>query len=157
MISCLGICLMVSQVADRIAAMAFLDDYTLNSFRWLVCGAVISLQDSLRKRRVGGNYGICGSLLESREYRSVNIAFCSICSMISDYICGDFAGYYHISDGNSGQNPVPIWKCWPLRSRFLISGIIVVWLFQIENQAGHYQLYLGTIPSHVTYISKLGF
>ena len=44
-------------------------------------------------------------------------------------------------------------RCVPVSDRHIV-GLVV----QIENQAGHYQLLLGTIPSRMaTYIGKLGF
>lgn len=68
-----------------------------------------------------------------------------------------FAGYYHIS----------IWEKFVKISTYLetlavafpfLTGIIVGMAVQIENQAGHFQLMLGTIPSRTAaYIGKLGF
>ena len=39
-------------------------------------------------------------------------------SMIPIICAAIFAGYYHISRWNWQPKSVPIWKCWPLRSRF---------------------------------------
>ena len=72
-------------------------------------------------------------------------------------MCGDFCGllsYIQMGTGNQNQCYLEVLA---VAFPFLI-GIIVGLVVQIENQAGHYQLLLGTIPSRMaTYIGKLGF
>lgn len=68
-----------------------------------------------------------------------------------------FAGYYHISIWEPTTKISAYLEVLAVAFPFLI-GIIVGLVIQIENQAGRFQLLLGTIPSRTaTYIGKLGF
>ena len=68
-----------------------------------------------------------------------------------------FVGYYCISRWEPTTKISAYLEVLAVAFPFLI-GIIVGQVVQIENQAGHYQLLLGTIPSRIaTYIGKLGF
>jgi len=78
-------------------------------------------------------------------------------SMIPIICAAIFAGYYHISRWELATKISAYLEVLAVAFPFLI-GIIVGLVVQIENQAGHYQLLLGTIPSRTaTYIGKLGF
>lgn len=78
-------------------------------------------------------------------------------SMIPIICAAIFAGYYHISRWELATKISAYLEVLAVAFPFLI-GIIVGLVVQIENQAGHYQLLLGTIPSRMaTYIGKLGF
>ena len=78
-------------------------------------------------------------------------------SMIPIICAAIFAGYYHISRWEPATKISAYLEVLAVAFPFLI-GIIVGLVVQIENQAGHYQLLLGTIPSRMaTYIGKLGF
>ena len=68
-----------------------------------------------------------------------------------------FVGYYCISRWEPTTKISAYLEVLAVAFPFLI-GIIVGQVVQIENQAGHYQLLLGTIPSRIaTYIGKLEF
>lgn len=68
-----------------------------------------------------------------------------------------FAGYYHISVWEPTTKISAYLEVLAVAFPFLI-GIIVGLVIQIENQAGHFQVLLGTIPSRTaTYIGKFGF
>lgn len=54
-------------------------------------------------------------------------------------MCGDFAGYYHISRWELATKISAYLEVLAVAFPFLI-GIIVGLVVQIENQAGHYQL-----------------
>ncbi len=73
-------------------------------------------------------------------------------SMIPIICAAIFAGYYHISRWELATKISAYLEVLAVAFPFLI-GIIVGLVVQIENQAGHYQLLLGTIPSRMaTYI-----
>ncbi len=68
-----------------------------------------------------------------------------------------FAGYYHISNWQPATKISAYLEVLAVAFPFLL-GIIVGLVVQSENQAGHFQLLLGTIPSRTaTYLGKLGF
>jgi len=78
-------------------------------------------------------------------------------SLIPIMCAAVFAGYYYISSWEPATKISAYLEVLAVAFPFLI-GIIVGLVVQIENQAGHYQLLLGTIPSRIaTYIGKLGF
>ena len=78
-------------------------------------------------------------------------------SLIPIMCAAVFAGYYYISSWEPATKISAYLEVLAVAFPFLI-GIIVGLVVQIENQAGHYQLLLGTIPSRMaTYIGKLGF
>jgi len=78
-------------------------------------------------------------------------------SLIPIMCAAVFAGYYYISSWEPATKISAYLEILAVAFPFLI-GIIVGLVVQIENQAGHYQLLLGTIPSRIaTYIGKLGF
>lgn len=67
-----------------------------------------------------------------------------------------FAGYFRISSWDVQTKVSAYLEVLAVAFPFLI-GIIVGMVVQIEQQAGHYQLMLGTIPSRVaTYLGKIG-
>lgn len=67
-----------------------------------------------------------------------------------------FAGYFRISGWDTQAKVSAYLEVLAVAFPFLI-GIIVGMAVQIEHQAGHYQLMLGTIPSRiVTYLGKIG-
>ena len=68
-----------------------------------------------------------------------------------------FAGYFHISGWDVQTNISAYLEVLAIAFPFLI-GIVVGMVVQIENQAGHWQLMLGTISSRcATYIGKIAF
>lgn len=68
-----------------------------------------------------------------------------------------FAGYFRASSWDAQTKVSAYLEILGIAFPFLI-GIIVAIVVQIENQAGHYQLMLGTIPSRsATYIGKIAF
>ena len=68
-----------------------------------------------------------------------------------------FAGYFHISSWNVVTKVSAYLEVLAVSFPFLV-GIVVGMIVQIENQAGHFQLMLGTIPSRTaTYLGKLVF
>ena len=68
-----------------------------------------------------------------------------------------FAGYFHISGWDIQTNISVYLECLAVAFPFLI-GIVVGMVVQLENQAGHWQLMLGTIPSRpAAYIGKISF
>lgn len=68
-----------------------------------------------------------------------------------------FAGYFRISGWDVQTNISAYLEILAVAFPFLI-GIIVGMVVQLENQAGHWQLMLGTIPSRsVAYIGKISF
>lgn len=68
-----------------------------------------------------------------------------------------FAGYFRISGWDVQTNISTYLEVLAVAFPFLI-GIIVGMVVQLENQAGHWQLMLGTIPSRsVAYIGKISF
>lgn len=68
-----------------------------------------------------------------------------------------FAGYFRVSSWDVQTKVGAYLEILAVAFPFLI-GVIVAMAVQIENQAGHYQLMLGTIPSRCsTYIGKLAF
>lgn len=68
-----------------------------------------------------------------------------------------FAAYYHIANWELTIKISGYLEMLAVAFPFLI-GIIVGLAVQIENQAGHFLLLLGTIPSRTaTYMGKLGF
>ncbi|MDO5410637.1 MAG: lantibiotic immunity ABC transporter MutG family permease subunit [Lachnospiraceae bacterium] len=68
-----------------------------------------------------------------------------------------FAGYFRISSWNVVTEISAYLEVLAVAFPFLI-GIIIGMIVQIENQAGHFQLMLGTIPSRsAAYIGKLAF
>ena len=78
-------------------------------------------------------------------------------SMIPIICAAIFAGYYHISRWELATKISAYLEVLAVAFPFLI-GIIVGLVVQIENQAGHYQLLLGTIPSRMaTYIFQIIF
>ena len=73
-------------------------------------------------------------------------------SLIPIMCAAVFAGYYYISSWEPATKISAYLEILAVAFPFLI-GIIVGLVVQIENQAGHYQLLLGTIPSRIaTYI-----
>ena len=69
-------------------------------------------------------------------------------SMIPIICAAVFAGYYYISSWEPATKISAYLEVLAVAFPFLI-GIIVGLVVQIENQAGHYQLLLGTIPSRI--------
>jgi lantibiotic protection ABC transporter MutG family permease subunit len=68
-----------------------------------------------------------------------------------------FAGYFRISGWDVQTNISAYLEVLAIAFPFLI-GIIVGMVVGLENQAGHWQLMLGTIPSRsAAYIGKLSF
>ena len=68
-----------------------------------------------------------------------------------------FAGYFRISGWDIQTNISAFLEVLAAAFPFLI-GIVVGMVVQFENQAGHWQLMLGTIPSRpAAYIGKLSF
>lgn len=68
-----------------------------------------------------------------------------------------FAGYFRISGWDVQTNISAYLEVLAVAFPFLI-GIIVGMVVQLENQAGHWQIMLGTIPSRPSaYIGKLSF
>lgn len=68
-----------------------------------------------------------------------------------------FAGYFRISGWDVQTNISAYLEVLAVAFPFLI-GIIVGMVVQLENQAGHWQLMLGTIPSRpAAYIGKISF
>lgn len=87
----------------------------------------------------------------------LGLCYAMMHSMIPIICAAIFAGYYHISRWELATKISAYLEVLAVAFPFLI-GIIVGLVVQIENQAGHYQLLLGTIPSRMaTYIGKLGF
>ena len=82
--------------------------------------------------------------------RSIHWIIPFLCAVI-------FAGYYHVSVWEKSVKISTYLETLAVAFPFL-TGIIVGMAVQIENQAGHFQLMLGTIPSRTAaYIGKLGF
>lgn len=68
-----------------------------------------------------------------------------------------FAGYYHISNWQVVTKVSAYLEILAVAFPFLI-GMIVGMTVQLENEAGNFQVMLGTIPSRTaTYIGKIGF
>lgn len=92
------------------------------------------------------------------EYRKCKHSMLLYIHIIIPILCAVvFAGYYHISGWEIAAKVSAYLEVMAIAFPFLI-GIIVGLVVQIENQAGHFQLILGTVPSRVaTYIGKLSF